>query len=404
MTIGTVAIAGASLAGATAVQTLRDEGYDGRIVLLGDETLPPYERPDLSKGYLRGGVGIDDLLVRPADWYTDNDVDLRTGARVRGLDPATRVLELDDGSTVAFDAAVITTGAANRRLDVPGADLPGVHALRTAADAESLRAAAVRGGPAVVVGMGFIGAEVAASLRQVGLEVAVVEIFETALWRVLGPEPGRVMERVHADHGVVMRFDDTVEAFEGSGRVERVRTRRGALIDCALAVVGIGVRPNADVWPLALAADGGIPVGPTLETEVPGVFAAGDVASQAHPYLGQLRVEHYDNAIKMGEAAARNLLGAGEVFDDPHWFWSDQFDVQVQMVGAIPARPTVAVRGSLEERSFCAFYLDGDGVLRAGVSVAWPRDIRRAIKLVRAQVRADPGMLADPEVDLRTLA
>lgn len=399
----TFAIVGASLAGVTCAQTLRDQGFEGRIVLLGEEPLPPYERPGLSKAYLRGEEVVDDLLARPADWYESNAVELRTGTRVSRLDPDARAFVLEDGSAVGFDAALIATGATNRRLDVPGTDLPGVLGLRTVADADEIRTAAAAGGPAVVVGMGFIGAEVAASLRQMDVEVTVVEIFETALWRVLGTELGRVMERVHRDHGVRMRFGSTVEAFEGDGRVERVRTSGGASLDCAFVVVGVGVVPNTALWRLAVAADGGIPVGPTLETEVPGVFAAGDVASHAHPFFGQLRVEHFDNAIKMGAAAARNMLGAGEVFDDPHWFWSDQYDVQIQMVGRAPEDATVVLRGSYERGSFCAFSLDREGVLRAATSVAWPKDVRRAIKLVHGQATIDPVQLADPDVDLRFL-
>jgi 3-phenylpropionate/trans-cinnamate dioxygenase ferredoxin reductase subunit len=401
--VRTVAIAGASLAGVTAATTLRQEGFDGRIVLIGDETLPPYERPGLSKGYLRGEEGRDDLLARPADWYEANAVDLRPGTRVARLDPAARALVLGDGSSVPFDAALIATGAADRRLGVPGADLPGVLGLRTVADADAIRAAAAGGGPAVIVGMGFIGAEVAASLRQLGVEVTVVEVFQTALERVLGTDAGRVIEGLHRDHGVRMVFGDTVEAFEGVDRVERVRTKRGDRIECSFAVVGIGVTPNADLWPLDRAPDGGIPVGPTLQTEVPGVFAAGDVASHAHPSFGPLRVEHYDNAIKMGEAAARAMLGADAPFDDPHWFWSDQYDVRVEMVGVAPEDPTVVLRGSYETGAFCAFSLDRNGVLRAATSVAWPKDVRRASKLVQARVRPDPDELADPDVDLRTL-
>lgn len=399
----TFVIVGASLAGVTAAQTLRDEGFEGRIVLLGDEPLPPYERPGLSKGYLRGEEGVEDLLARPIHWYETNEVELRTGTHAHRLDPEERAFVLEDGSSVGFDAALIATGAANRRLEVPGVDLPGVYGLRTAEDADRIRGAAARGGPAVVVGMGFIGAEVAASLRQIGVHVTVVELFETALFRTIGPDAGRVMERVHREHGVRMLFEDTVEAFEGDGRVERVRTSDGEVLDCAFAVVGVGVEPNAAVWPLDLAPDGGIPVGPALETEVSGVFAAGDVASHDHPYLGRLRVEHYDNAIKMGAAAARNMLGAGDVFDDPHWFWSDQYEVQIQMVGKSPEDPTVVLRGSYEDGEFCAFSLDRDGVLRGATSVAWPRDVRRATKLVQAQARPDPVLLAEPSVDIRTL-
>jgi 3-phenylpropionate/trans-cinnamate dioxygenase ferredoxin reductase subunit len=251
--------------------------------------------------------------------------------------------------------------------------------------------------------MGFIGAEVAASLRALGLEVTVVEVFETALWRVLGPQAGRAMERIHRERGVRFRFRDTVEAFEGHGRVEQVRTAGGAAIDCAFAVVGIGVVPVTDPWPLAPAPDGGIPVGPTLETQIPKVFAVGDVASHDHPYLGRLRVEHYDNAIRMGAVAARNILGAGVVYDDPHWFWSDQYDLRIEMVGRLPVDGTAVVRGSYDAGAFCAFHLDGDGVLRCAISVAWPRDVRRAAKLVHAQARPDPSALADPSVDLRSL-
>jgi 3-phenylpropionate/trans-cinnamate dioxygenase ferredoxin reductase subunit len=200
-----------------------------------------------------------------------------------------------------------------------------------------------------------------------------------------------------------MRFRETVEVFEGSGRVERVRTSGGASLGCAFAVVGIGVVPNADLWPLALAPDGGIPVDPTLETEIAGVFAAGDVASHLHPSFGRLRVEHYDNALRMGDTAARNMLGAGLVFDDPHWFWSEQYEERVEMAGVVPAGATCVLRGSYGSGSFCAFWLDREGVIRAATSIGWPRDVRRAMKLIQARARPAPERLADPETDLRTL-
>lgn len=402
-TIRTVAIVGASLAGVSAAQTLRDEGFAGRIVMVGEEPHPPYERPELSKTYLRGERSAGQLWARPEGWYEDQDVELVTGVRATALDPHGRSLTLEDGRTLGFDAAVLATGATNRRLSVPGADLPGVLELRTLEDAERIRATASGGGPVVVVGMGFIGAEVAASLRTLGLDVTVVEIFETALWRVLGTDAGRVMARVHADHGVAMRFGETVEAVEGSGRVERVRTSAGATIDCALAVVGIGVVPAAAPWPLATSPDGAIPAGPGLETELPGVYAVGDVVGHRHPYLGEVRVEHYDHAVRSGATAARNLLGAGLVYDDPHWFWSDQYGVRIEMVGRPPVDGRVVVRGAYDEGSFCAFHLDATGVLRCAMSVGWPRDVRRAAALVRAQTRPDPAALADPTVDLRRL-
>jgi 3-phenylpropionate/trans-cinnamate dioxygenase ferredoxin reductase subunit len=200
-----------------------------------------------------------------------------------------------------------------------------------------------------------------------------------------------------------MRFGASVDRFEGGDVLEAVITDDGTKIETPVAVVGVGVRPNAELWPLPLADDGGIPVGTDLQSEVPGVFAAGDVASHDHPIFGRIRVEHFDNAIKMGEAAARNMLGADRAFDDPHWFWSDQYDVQIQTVGFAGDDPRIVMRGAVEDASCCWFALDDEGVLRAATSIAWPRDVRRAIKLVRAQARPDPAALADPEVDIRTL-
>ena len=237
-----------------------------------------------------------------------------------------------------------------------------------------------------------------------GCDVTVVEIFETALYRVLGGQIGRVLEAIHRDSGVTMHFNDVVARFEGDGRLEQVVTSGGTAIDADVAIVGIGTSPAVELMAgTGLDRADGIPVGPTLETPIPGVFAAGDVALHDHPVFGPIRVEHFDNALKMGETAARNMLGAGEVFDDPHWFWSDQYDVQIQMAGFAPTWERMVVRGSLEERSFCAFLLDAAGVLRSTVSIAWARDVRRSLELIRREIRPDPGALADPDVDLRTL-
>jgi 3-phenylpropionate/trans-cinnamate dioxygenase ferredoxin reductase subunit len=298
----------------------------------------------------------------------------------------------------------VSAGGRNRRIDAPGADLPGVLDLRDVADADRLREAVAGGARVVCVGMGFIGAEVAASLRTMGCEVTVVEVFETALYRVLGGEIGRVLETIHRDHGVTLHFHDVVARFEGDGRLERVVTSGGRAIEADVAIVGVGTEPAVEIMAgTGLDQPGGIPVGPTLETAIPGVFAAGDVARHEHPVFGPIRVEHFDNALKMGVAAARNMLGAGRVFDDPHWFWSDQYDLQIQMAGFAPTWDRMVVRGSLQERSFCAFLLDGDGVVRSTVSFDWPRDVRRSFGLIRAQARPDPAALEDPAVDLRTL-
>ena len=400
----TFAVVGASLAGGTAAATLRADGFDGRLVMIGDEASLPYERPGLSKRYLRGEVPADELFVRPADWWDAHGVETHLGVSVDALNPVDRFLTLSDGDRIAFDRALIATGVRNRSLDVPGADLHGVHQLRRMADADAIRAAAAGATHAVIVGMGFIGAEVAASLRQMGLDVTVVEIFDTALYRILGPQIGRVLEAIHRDAGVTFHFGDVVERFEGRDRVERVVTRSGVVIETDLVVVGVGTHPNAEVLGgKGVAANGGIAVGPWLETEFPGVFAAGDVASHDHPVFGQVRVEHFDNAIRMGVHVARGMLGSTDPFDDAHWFWSDQWNHQIEMAG-VSVGGEMVVRGSLEDRSFCAFFLDGRGGLCSAVSIDWERDVRRARRLIQHRVRPDPAALADAEVDLRTLA
>jgi 3-phenylpropionate/trans-cinnamate dioxygenase ferredoxin reductase component len=399
-----IVVVGASLAGATAAGVLRDEGYEGRLSLIGAEEEAPYERPPLSKEFLRGEHAFEDALVRPASWYAEHDVDARFGTRAVQIDVHPREVVLAGGERLPFDRLLVATGGRNRRLEVPGAGLPGVFDLRYHRDAVQIRDAATAGARVVCVGMGFIGAEVAASLRTIGCDVTVVEIFETTLYRILGPEIGRVLEGIHRDHGVRMHFSDSVERFEGDGRLERVVTDSGTEIDADVAVVGVGTEPAVELMAgTGLDQGGGIPVGPGLETVVPGVFAVGDVARHDHPVFGPIRVEHYDNAIKMGEHAAHAMLGSSEVFDDPHWFWSDQYDSKVEMAGYAPTWDQMIVRGSLEERSFCAFLLDDGGVIRSTVSLAWKRDVRRSFGLIKAQAAPDPKALADPDVDLRTL-
>jgi 3-phenylpropionate/trans-cinnamate dioxygenase ferredoxin reductase subunit len=324
--------------------------------------------------------------------------------RVERLDPAAKVVELEGGEQLPYDMALIATGSRNRRFPIPGLDLEGVLDLRTASDAEHIKQAAAAGGRAVVVGMGFIGAEVAASLRSLGVDVAAVEPFETPLYRIVGPEVGRVVESFHRDNGVDMHFGETVDRFEGTDRVEAVVTKSGLRLECDFAVVGVGVQPNVELAEAAgLTVDNGIVVDATLATSAPGVWAAGDVARQDHPVFGSIRIEHFDNALKMGPAAARNMLGAQKAFDDAHWFWSDQYDMNLQMAGFAMTWDDLVFRGSLEERSFTAFYLH-EGVLRSVLSVNRQRDVRRAMPLIKAAARPDPASLRDEDVDLRTLA
>jgi len=401
----TIAIVGASLTGSSAAATLREEGFDGRVVLIGAEPQPPYDRPPLSKNYLRGGMPFEKTLLRPLEFYRERNIEMRLGTTVTRVEPEKRILELPGGERLEFDQLLIATGGRNRRFPIPGLDLPGVHDLRTVADADRIREAIAGGGRAVVVGMGFIGAEVAASMRQSGLEVVAVEPFKTPLYRALGEEIGRVVEGLHRDHGVELILEDAVTAFEGAGKVERIVTRNGRRIECNLAVFGLGIEPATElVAGTTVRVDNGIVVDDQCRTNVPGIFAAGDVANHYHPVCGrQMRVEHWQNGVKQGAAAARSMLGRSQSYDEVHWFWSDQFDANIQYAGFHADWDTIVVRGSLAERKFLAFYL-ADGRVESVVAINQGRDLRRTLPIIKARVRVDPARLADPTVDLRTLA
>jgi 3-phenylpropionate/trans-cinnamate dioxygenase ferredoxin reductase component len=393
-------VVGAGLAGATAAAKLREEGFDGDVVLIGAEEMAPYERPPLSKEYLRGESGHH--FVRPPEWYAEQAIDARFGSRAERVNVTERVVELQGGERVPFDQVVIATGSRNRKPPIDGLGLPGVLDLRYAADADAIKRAAKEGSKAVMVGMGFIGAEVTASLRQLGLDVTVVEFFGTPLERVLGPTIGGAIEALHRDHGVEMIFRDGAERFEGDGRFETLVTKEGRRIEADFAVVGIGVDPVTDVAGEDVPVDNGIPVDATLKTSVDGVWAIGDIARHDHPVFGSIRVEHFDNALKMGEHVAKNLLGTPAVFDDAHWFWSDQYDANIQMAGFATEWDDMVVRGSIDERSFSAFLLK-DGRLLSTFSMNRKLDVRRSMPLIASNTHPDREQLADPEFDLRQL-
>jgi 3-phenylpropionate/trans-cinnamate dioxygenase ferredoxin reductase subunit len=404
MAAPTFVVVGASLAGATAAATLREEGFDGRLVLVGAEEEPPYERPPLSKEYLRGERPFEKLLVRPVETYSELEIELRLGIAAQSLDPSSRELELADGERIRYDKALVCTGGQNRRFPIPGLELEGVHGLRTLADAARLREEARPGRRAVVVGMGFIGSEVAATLRGLGLEVAAVEVFETPLERALGAQVGSAIAELHRDHGVELVLGDGVAAFEGAGRVERVRTAGGRVLGCDFAVVGLGIEPAVELAASAgVALENGVAVDERCRTSVEGIYAAGDVASHFHPLYGRrIRVEHWLNAIEQGSAAALSMLGRGEPYAQVHWFWSDQYDANLQYAGHHTDWDELVVRGSLEERTFAAFYLK-DGLVDAVVALNRGRDVQRAKRLIAARAPVDPAALRDEDVDLRTL-
>ena len=368
MTGGPIVILGAGMSGGNAAATLRDEGYAGRLVLLGDEDALPFGRPPLSKTYLRGEEDLSGWLVRPADWYETNRVDL-IRARATRVVTAERRVELDSGADVAYSQLLIATGGRNRRPRMVGAELAGVFQLRTTADCDAIKRAANKGARALIVGMGFIGSEVAASLRQLGLDVTAVLPGAAPLASVLGPEMGSVMAGIHADAGVRLMAHETVERFEGAGRVERAVTRGGLRIDCDLAVVAVGIEPEVDVLhDTGIALDDGVLVDGACRTNVPDVFAAGDVANHLHPVFGRVRVEHYNNAEKMGAAAARSMLGSTAAYGYIHTFWSDQYEHKLEYAGHARQWDEFVVRGSLEDRKLVGFYLQG-GVVRAAVGL-----------------------------------
>jgi 3-phenylpropionate/trans-cinnamate dioxygenase ferredoxin reductase subunit len=401
----TFVIVGASLAGAKAAETLRAEGYDGRLLLIGAEAERPYERPPLSKDYLRGEVGREKVYVHEEGFYAEHDIELRLARTAVGLDASARELTLDDGERLRYERLLLTTGAEPRRLPIPGAELDGVLYLRSVGDSDALRERLERGGSVVVVGAGWIGAEVAASARQRGLEVTVVDPLSVPLERVLGAEVGAVYRDIHVDHGVQMLPGTGVAAFEGDASVERVRTDDGRALACDFVVIGVGVQPRIRLAAGAgIAIEDGILVDEHLQTSVPGVFAAGDVANAYHPlYRERVRVEHWANALHQGPAAARAMLGQPAAYDRVPYFFSDQYDLGMEYAGFAREWDRVVFRGDPAKREFIAFWMVGDRVV-AGMNVnVW--DVTDAIqRLIRERVAVDDRRLADPGVPLEALA
>ena len=401
----TILIAGASLAGAKAAETLREEGFDGRVVLAGAEHERPYERPPLSKDYLRGESERDKAFVHDEGFYEQREIELRTSTRVTAIDPSASKAVLGDDERLRFDKLLITTGAEPRRLSLPGSELGGILYLREIGDSEAIRERLVQGAKLVVIGAGWIGAEVAASARERGAEVTVLEQTSVPLERVLGKELGGFYARVHRDHGVELLMETSLEAFEGDGQVERVVTSDGRRIDCDAVVVGVGVVPRTELATAAgLAVDNGILVDEYLETSAGGIFAAGDVANAHHPLFdARIRVEHWANALNQGPAAARNILGADDPYERVPYFFSDQYDVGMEYSGHAGTSDRVVIRGDLEAREFIAFWLRGDRV-RAGMNVnVW--GVTDAIQeLVRSGAPVDDGRLVDTDVPLEEVA
>ncbi len=397
-------IVGASLAGATAAITLREEGVDGTVTLIGAEKELPYERPPLSKAYLRGDVPFDKALVRPAAFYAEHGIETMFGTRATRIDPSARIVELEDHRQVPFDALLIATGGRNRRISITGADLEGIYGLRTVKDANRIREEMVAGRRVVVVGMGFIGSEVAASLRQKGLDVVAIDPSKTPLFRVLGEAVGRTLADLHRAHGVRTVFEDTVAAFEGAQRVTHVVTKGGLRLECDFVVVGIGIEPAVEFLDgSGIQVNNGVLVDEYCQTSVSGVYAAGDIANHYHPIFNRrIRVEHWQNAIKQGTAAARNMLGKRVAYDEVHWFWSDQYDANLQYAGFHTTWEQLVVRGALDSGSYLACYVN-DGRIDAAVGLNRAKDVRRVMPLIKSRRVVDLEQIRNEGVDLRSV-
>jgi 3-phenylpropionate/trans-cinnamate dioxygenase ferredoxin reductase component len=401
----TLVIVGASVAGAKAAEGARTAGFDGRVVLVGDEQEAPYERPPLSKAVLRGEAATETTRVHEEGFYAAHDIEVLTGCTVESLDLDARQIHLDGHETLPFTTVVLATGAAPRQLEIPGCGLAGVHYLRSLDDSRRLGDAIRHARRVAVIGAGWIGSEVAASARQMGADVVLIDPAPTPLHRVLGDEIGEVFRQLHADNGVTLRLRTGVAELRGDATVEHVVLTDGDVEAADVVVVGVGVTPRVDLAVAAgVAIDNGIVVDEHLESSAPGVYAAGDVASAWHPHYGDyLRVEHWANALNQGTTAGINAAGGRDRYTRLPYFFSDQYDLGMEYIGQSAPDDAVVVRGSLTAREFIAFW-HRDGAVTAAMNVnVW--DVVEDLKAIVVGGRAlEPSRLADPAVSLVDLA
>jgi len=399
-----IGIVGAGLAGGRAAAALREHGFNGRVVLIGDEADLPYERPPLSKAYLLGQLPRARLLLRPAQYYLDQGIELRLNTVGLELEPRRRRLRLDDGSELGYHRLLLATGSTPRHLDLPGAGLEGVMSLRTLPEADRLRGLLQSRPRVVVLGAGFLGCELAAAARTSGCPVRMVELGGSAL-PSMGAEIGEFVVGLHRRHGVEIEFQRSAVEFQGDRRVEAVVLDDGLRLPCDLALVCVGSQPNSE---LALAAGlevaDGVLVDRDGRSSDPAIFAAGDLASVWDPGLGRrLRLEHWDSAQRQGAHTAATMLGIPDARPALPYFWSEQYDAMIQQVGLVSPAQAVVVRGRPADNSFSVFHLE-DGAVAACVAVNRFPDLAAARRLIPAGVPVDPDVLGDPGTDLRQLA
>ena len=399
----TTIIAGAGHAGGQTAISLRQAGYEGRIVVCGDEPVPPYQRPPLSKKYLSGELARERVFLRPESFYSGNDIELRLGNAVREIDGEGRTVRLEDGDSLAFTDLVIATGSRPRRLDVPGADLDNIFYLRTLADSDVIRNALVASRRLAVVGGGYIGLEIASTARGLGLEVCVIEAADRILGRVTAPEMSAYYTSAHRARGVDIRLSTSIAAFEGDGTVEAVDCG-GETVPADVVVVGIGIAPEQELAASAgILCDDGIVVDERCATSADRVYAVGDCTRHPNPILGRtLRLESVHNALEQARTAAANIAGTPTKYEQVPWFWSDQFDLKLQMVGMSQGYDAIVQRGSMDADDFAMFYFK-DGVLIAVDAVNRPREFMACRKLVPERPRIDPTKLADESIPMKEM-
>ena len=400
-----ILVIGAGHAAGQLATSLRQAGHPGQITLVGEEAAPPYQRPPLSKKYLAGELEADRLLFKPQDFYEKQDVSLALGRRVASIDVDAAQVTLDDGEHMSWDRLVLATGSRVRRLDVPGSGLAGVHYLRTTADVDAIREDFEHAKRLVIVGGGYIGLEVASVAAARGMSVHVVEQESRLLSRVVSPDISEFYHRVHTDAGVQIHLDCGVTGFDGEGRVSAVRLADGGSLDADLVVIGIGVVPNVELAQDAgLACDNGVLVDEYCRTADPRIFAIGDCTNHPNPLLGRrLRLESVPNALEQAKAAAATLTGKPTEYAQVPWFWSDQYDLKLQIVGLTDGYDQTVVRGDMAARQFACFYLK-QGRLIAVDAVNSPREFMFSKPAVAVGARIPADVLSDPAQSLKDAA
>ncbi len=394
-------VVGAGQAAGQAAASLRQGGYEGAIVILGDESHPPYQRPPLSKQYLSGEHGLEKVYLRPEKFYNDRDIDLRTNVTVSKIDPANKTVSLAGGDTIEYAKLLIATGSRPRKLNIEGSDLPGIHYLRTIADVDGISQAMKTAQSLCIVGGGYIGLEVASVAIVAGLEVNVLEMEERILQRVTTPEMSEFYHNLHTSRGVKIHVNTGCSGFEGDGKVERVLCGDKS-IEADLVIVGIGIIPNIELAQDAgLNCDNGIVVDDHCRTSDENIYAAGDCTNHPNPILNRrLRLESVPNAMEQARTATVNMLGGDKIYASVPWFWSDQYELKLQMVGFSSDGDTQVVRGDKEANQFAVFYLKDNAVVAVD-AVNSPREFMVAKQLYGKQV--DASQLADSEFELKTL-